>query len=103
MGLFANFPFALAPGMGLNAYFIFGTLMMTGARELDWSRMEDAIPAFLTVVTMPFTYSIAHGITVGIVSFVAMRLVTGRRDEIHPLMGGLATLLVGYYAYPVLA
>ncbi len=79
------------------ALIVVGAMMMQGARELDWSRMDDAVPAFLTVVAMPFTYSIATGISLGIVSWVAIRLVTGRYREIHPIMGGLAVVLVLYY------
>lgn len=80
------------------ALIIVGTLMMAGARELDWDQMDDAIPAFLTVIIMPLTYSIANGITLGIVSYVALKLVTGKINEIGPVMLILALLLGAYYA-----
>ncbi len=44
--------------------------MMSGGRNLEWNRVEELIPALLTIVTMPFTYSSAHGISAGIVSQV---------------------------------
>ena len=81
------------------ALIVVGAMMMTGARELDWGKMDDAIPAFLTVVTMPFTYSIAHGITLGVVSYVLMRLATGQWREIHPIMAVLATLLIAFHVF----
>ena len=80
------------------ALIIVGTLMMAGARELDWNRMDDAIPAFLTVILMPLTYSIANGITIGIVTYVLLKLFVGRAKEISPVMIVLAVLLATYYA-----
>ncbi len=81
------------------ALVIVGALMMAGARDLEWDRADEAVPAFLTVVGMPFTASIANGIAFGILAWVAIRLLTGRWREIHPLMGGLAVLLAAYYAF----
>ena len=81
------------------ALIVVGAMMMQGAHDLDWTRMEVAIPGFLTIVTMPFTYSIAHGISLGIVSYVLLQVFTGRFREIHPVMAGLAGLLVLYYGF----
>ncbi|ROR32657.1 NCS2 family permease [Inmirania thermothiophila] len=80
------------------ALIVVGALMMRGAAELDWTRMEQAVPAFLTIVAMPFTYSIATGITAGVVSWVAVQLLAGRARTIHPVMGTLAAALVLYHA-----
>lgn len=83
------------------ALIIVGTLMMAGARELEWNRMEqmdESIPAFLTVIMMPLTYSIANGITLGIVTYVLLKFVTGKVKEISPVMTVLAVLLAAYYA-----
>ena len=79
------------------ALILVGALMMRGARDLDWSRIDDAVPAFLTLAAMPFTYSIANGISLGIVSHVLIRALRGRFREIHPLMAVLAVLLVAFY------
>ena len=79
------------------ALIVVGALMMQGARNLDWSRIDEAVPAFLTLAIMPFTYSIANGITFGIVSYVAIKVLVGRIREVHPLMVVLSVLLVVYY------
>ncbi|MDH3658832.1 MAG: NCS2 family permease [Alphaproteobacteria bacterium] len=80
------------------ALIIVGTLMMAGARELEWNQMDDAIPAFLAVIVMPLTYSIANGITIGIVTYVLLKLLVGKGKEIGPVMIVLAILLAAYYA-----
>jgi adenine/guanine/hypoxanthine permease len=77
---------------------VVGTLMMGGARELDWGRMDEALPGFLTIALMPFTYSIANGISAGIVSYAALKVLSGRPREAHPVMYVLAVLLVLHYA-----
>ncbi|MEH6473950.1 MAG: NCS2 family permease [Halopseudomonas sp.] len=81
------------------ALIVVGAMMMGAAKELDWSKMEDAVPAFLTVIAMPFTYSIAHGITLGVVSYVAIHAVTGKFRDIHPIMLGLAAALVAFHTF----
>ena len=63
-----------------------------------WDDLSLAIPAFLTIALMPFTYSITNGIGAGVVSFVLLRAVGGRRREIHPLMWLIAVLFVLYFA-----
>ncbi len=81
------------------ALIVVGVLMMQGARDLDWSRMDEALPAFLTIVIMPFTFSIANGIAAGIVAFVALKLLSGKGREVHPIMYVLAVLLALYYGF----
>jgi AGZA family xanthine/uracil permease-like MFS transporter len=81
------------------ALVVVGALMIESLREVEWARLDEAIPAFLTVVGMPFTYSIANGIALGIVSWVAIKLLTGRFKETHVVMVVLAVLLVLYYAF----
>lgn len=75
-----------------------GALMLRGARGVDWTRAEIAVPAFLTAAAMPLTFSIANGISLGIVSWVAIRLLAGRPREVHPVLGGIALALVLFYA-----
>lgn len=81
------------------ALVVVGALMMSGARDVDWTRPADALPAFLTVAVMPFTFSIANGIAFGILAWVAIRLLWGRWREVHPLLAGLAAVLAAYYAF----
>lgn len=85
-------PIATAP-----ALIVVGALMMQGARNLDWSKYDEAIPAFLTITTMAFTYSIANGIVAGIVSFVLIKLLSGKPRDVHWVMYILAALLMVYY------
>jgi len=75
-----------------------GFLMMTTVRELPWDDLELAIPAFLTIVLMPFTYSITNGIGAGFVSYVFIKLVRGKANEVSPMMYIAAGAFVIYFA-----
>lgn len=79
------------------ALIIVGFLMMTQVKGIDWDDLGIAIPAFLTIVLMPFTYSITVGIGAGFVSYVVIRLVQGRRSEIHPLLFLVSGLFMIYF------
>jgi AGZA family xanthine/uracil permease-like MFS transporter len=80
------------------ALVIVGALMISQLRYLVWDDLSLVIPAFLTIALMPFTYSITNGIGAGVVSYVLLRAVTGRRRDIHPLMWIIAVLFVIYFA-----
>ncbi|MFF3443131.1 NCS2 family permease [Streptosporangium sp. NPDC002721] len=80
------------------ALVVVGFLMMTAIREIDFTDYEISIPAFLTIVLMPFTYSIATGIGSGFVTYVLIKLVKGKAREVHPLMWTVAGLFVIYFA-----
>jgi AGZA family xanthine/uracil permease-like MFS transporter len=80
------------------ALVIVGALMITQVRHLVWDDMGLVIPAFLTIALMPFTYSITNGIGAGVVSYVLLAAVTGRRRTIHPLMWLIAAMFVIYFA-----
>ncbi|MEV6040040.1 NCS2 family permease [Nonomuraea sp. NPDC052116] len=80
------------------ALIVVGFLMMTSIRDIDWNDYEVAIPAFLTVVIMPFTYSISNGIGAGFISYVLIKAVRGKAREIHPLLWGVTALFVLYFA-----
>jgi AGZA family xanthine/uracil permease-like MFS transporter len=79
------------------ALVVVGALMMKGARDIPWDHRDEAIPAFLAMVTMPLTYSIANGIALGIVSYVLLKVLTGKAGQVHALMYVLAFLLVLYF------
>ncbi len=79
------------------ALVIVGFLMMTQIKGIDWEDLGIAIPAFLTIILMPFTYSISVGIGAVFVSHVVIRLVQGRRKEIHPLLALVTGLFVVYF------
>lgn len=146
MAFLANYPFALAPGMGLNAFFTYsvvlgmskswqfaltavfiegiifiilslfkvreaifniipsqatapalvlvGLFMMSPIKEIDLEDFTEAIPAFLTIVMMPFAYSIAEGIVFGMVSYVILKLITGKWRDVSVVMYILAFLFI---------
>ena len=79
------------------ALVIVGFLMMTQIKGIDWADYGIAIPAFLTIILMPFTYNISVGIGAGFVSHVVIRLVQGRRKEVHPLLILVIVLFMVYF------
>ncbi|MFE3451166.1 NCS2 family permease [Nonomuraea sp. NPDC059194] len=80
------------------ALVVVGFMMMTAVREIDWHDFDIAIPAFLTIVLMPFTYSISNGIGAGFVSYVLIQAFRGRSRNVHPLLWVVAGLFVVYFA-----
>lgn len=76
---------------------IVGALMMSNVTEINWSRMEQAIPAFLTIVFMPFAYSITVGIGIGFIMLVVLEIAKGRAREVHPLMWVVSAAFVLYF------
>ncbi|WP_250549483.1 NCS2 family permease [Pseudonocardia sp. H11422] len=80
------------------ALVIVGALMMRQIAEIDFTEFRIALPAFLTIVIMPFTYSIANGIGAGFISYVLLATATGRARAVHPLMWVVAAAFVGYFA-----
>ncbi|MSX27656.1 MAG: NCS2 family permease, partial [Actinobacteria bacterium] len=79
------------------ALIVVGFLMMTQIKGIDWDDLGIAIPAFLTIILMPFTYNISVGIGAGFVSFVVIRLFQGRTKEVNPLMWVVAGLFMIYF------
>ncbi len=79
------------------ALVIVGFLMMTQIKKIDWEDYGIGIPAFLTIILMPFTYNIAVGIGAGFISYVLIRLVQGRRKDIHPLLLVVSGLFMIYF------
>ncbi|MFI9343534.1 NCS2 family permease [Streptomyces sp. NPDC052773] len=75
-----------------------GFLMMTQVKHIDWDRYEIAIPAFLTIAVMPFTYSITNGIGAGFLAYVVIKTVLGRAREVHWLLWGTSALFLVYFA-----
>ncbi|MER5940707.1 NCS2 family permease [Streptomyces sp. NPDC001928] len=75
-----------------------GFLMMTQVKHIDWEKYEIAIPAFLTIAVMPFTYSITNGIGAGFVAYVVIKVVLGKAKDIHWLMWGTSVLFLVYFA-----
>jgi adenine/guanine/hypoxanthine permease len=80
------------------ALIVTGFLMCQQITRIDFTSVQTGVPAFLVVLLVPLTYSIAHGIGAGFVAFVAIQLLGGRWREVHPLMGGAAIAFAIFFA-----
>ncbi|MGY3678863.1 NCS2 family permease [Streptomyces sp. TE33382] len=80
------------------ALVVIGAMMMQNARHVDWGDRSVAIPVFLTVVLMPFTYTITTGVAAGVISYAAIKLAQGRAREVGAFMWGLTVIFVVYFA-----
>ncbi|MEC7406986.1 MAG: NCS2 family permease [Candidatus Thermoplasmatota archaeon] len=97
-GLFFADVFASIPQYAMAcALVVVGAMMMRQAADIDWSNSTMAVPAFLTMVMMPFTYSIADGIAWGIISYCAIMTGTGKFKDINPVVGGIAAFMLLFY------
>ncbi|MFG1199276.1 NCS2 family permease [Pediococcus acidilactici] len=81
-----------------SALIIVGVLMAQQTREINWDRLEIAIPAFLIIIGMPLTYSISDGMALGIISYPIAMIAAKRGKEVHPLMYGLFFVFIGFIA-----
>ncbi|CAM3167318.1 NCS2 family permease [Paenibacillus lupini] len=102
LSIFLSPVVALVPAAATNAALIIvGVLMLQSVKEIDFSDMVYAIPSFLTLALMPFTYSIANGISFGIVTYVVLATVANAANKgkykVHWLMWILAILIIGRY------
>ncbi len=79
------------------ALVVVGFLLLTQVRNIDFDDYALAIPAFLTIVVMPFTYSITNGIGAGFVSYALLKLTQGRARDVHPLLWVVAVLFLVYF------
>ncbi|WP_448631349.1 NCS2 family permease [Cellulomonas soli] len=80
------------------ALVVVGFLMVMQVSGIDWKNYEIAIPAFLTMILMPFTYSITAGIGAGFIVFVVIKIAVGKVKAVHPLMWLAAVLFVAYFS-----
>ena len=81
------------------ALIVVGSMMLRNVRKIRWEDHTEAIPAFLTMAIMPFAFSITEGIAFGFISYALLKTVTGRRREVHPLVGLFAVLFVLRYIF----
>ena len=80
------------------ALVLVGFLMMQQVKNINWDDLDIAIPAFLTIVLMPFTYSITVGIGAGFIAYTLIKVVRGKVGAVHPLMWVVTVLFVVYFA-----
>lgn len=79
-----------------------GILMLSNIREVDFDDMTNALPAFCTIVFMPFTYSIANGVALGLISYCLIKVATGKHKEVKPLTVIVAVIFIIRYAFMTL-
>ncbi len=88
--------FATAPALILVGFLMFSTITEI---KLDEKNYASAIPAYLCIIAMPLFYSISEGIAIGIISYVVINLICGKRKDINPIMYVLAVLFILKYAF----
>jgi AGZA family xanthine/uracil permease-like MFS transporter len=81
------------------ALIIVGSMMLHSITKIDWNDYSESIPAFLVIITMPLTFSIATGIAIGFISYAALKLFTGRAKEVSWLVYLLAILFILRFLY----
>ncbi|OKL36133.1 NCS2 family permease [Domibacillus mangrovi] len=81
------------------AMIIVGVLMASSLGKIDWAKFEVAVPAFLTVIAMPLSYSIATGIATGFIFYPITMILKGRSKEVHPIMYFLFIVFVLYFIF----
>ncbi|MCM8822473.1 MAG: NCS2 family permease [Candidatus Omnitrophica bacterium] len=79
------------------ALVIIGFLMMQGITNIDFNDLETAIPAFVIILTMPFTYSISHGIGYGFITYTVLKLAKSKYKEVHPIMYAISIIFATYF------
>jgi adenine/guanine/hypoxanthine permease len=81
------------------ALIVVGSLMMASVGNIHWSDPVVALPSFLTILMIPLTYSIANGLAFGFVTFVLLKVATGRRRDVHWMMYVLTLLFILRFLY----
>jgi AGZA family xanthine/uracil permease-like MFS transporter len=90
----------IPPQATAAALVVVGYLMFTVAKDFEWGGIDDLFPALVTIIVMPFTYSITDGIAAGFISYAFLKLVTGKSSEVHPLMWAASIAFILYFAVP---
>ncbi|MCC5467812.1 NCS2 family permease [Pelosinus baikalensis] len=93
---------ASIPAVTAPALIIVGFFMMSGLRSIDWNDLEEAFPAFLIVIAMPLTYSIATGIGVGFIVYPILKVLRGKGRTVHPILYVFAILFfiqLGFFSH----
>ncbi|MDP3981856.1 MAG: NCS2 family permease, partial [Chlamydiota bacterium] len=79
------------------ALVIVGILMIQNVKKIDWHDYSEAIPSFMIMIGIPFSYSIADGLSLGFICYPIIKLLSGKGKQIHPFMYVLALILIGYF------
>ena len=100
--LFAHIVSIVPTAATAPALIFVGILMLGNIRDVDFSDMSNALPAFCTIVFMPFTYSITNGVAFGLITYCLMKLTTGRRQDVKVLTLAISVVFVVRYAFMTL-
>lgn len=91
----------VTPEVTAPALIIVGVLMASSLKAIEWDNLEYAIPAFVTVLAMPLTYSIATGIALGFILYPLMKIFKGEFKQVHPIMYVLFFIFIAYFVWLV--
>ena len=94
IALVASFPPITAP-----ALVVVGVFMAENVKKVEWADITESLPAFLVMLGIPLTYSIADGLAIGFVAYPVIKLLSGRGREVKPLMYALAAIMVAYFVF----
>ena len=97
--LFAPLFLAIPAAATAPALIVVGMMMMTPVLKINWEKPIEALPAFITMVVMPFCFSISDGILIGMISYVILNAFCGKFKDITPTMWVLAILFVLRYIF----
>jgi AGZA family xanthine/uracil permease-like MFS transporter len=81
------------------ALILVGAMMMDGIRHIEWDKVSEGVPSFLAIIAMPLTFSIANGVSLGVIAYCAIKLFTGEGRKVHPILYVVALLLVARYVF----
>ena len=81
------------------ALIVVGAMMMSGLQRIEWGEPRQGLPAFLLLIGIPLTFSIANGISLGILAYVAVHALSGRARAVSPVLYGLAALLLARFIW----
>jgi adenine/guanine/hypoxanthine permease len=73
--------------------------MARGLAEIEWDDLTETAPAVITAITMPFTFSIAHGIAFGFITYTVLKILSGKLGELSPMVALIAVLFVFKFAF----
>ncbi|EGL81421.1 Xanthine/uracil/vitamin C permease [Caldalkalibacillus thermarum TA2.A1] len=87
------------PGLTSPALIIVGVLMASALASIEWNKLEFAIPAFITIIAMPLTFSIATGIALGFILYPLTKIFKGEYKDVHPMMYVLFFVFLAYFIW----
>ena len=96
---FAPFFLGIPSAATAPALILVGVMMMEPVMRIDWTDFRVAVPAFVTLLTMPVAYSISDGILIGLITYVVLNAITGKARELSPTMWVLAALFIARYIF----